>query len=27
VDGKWKFSYLKYTRPWPALETITRSSD
>lgn len=27
VDGKWKFSYLKYTRPWPATETITRKSD
>jgi ketosteroid isomerase-like protein len=27
IDGKWKFSYLKYTRPWPALEAITRSSD
>jgi hypothetical protein len=27
VDGKWKFSYLKYTRPWPAPETITRKSE
>jgi len=27
VDGKWKFSYLKFTRPWPAPEVITKGSD
>lgn len=27
VNGEWKFSYLKYTRPWPDPETITRKSE
>jgi hypothetical protein len=25
VDGEWKFSYMKYTRPWPDPATITRA--
>ena len=27
VDGAWKFSSLKYTRPWPAPEVITRKTE
>ena len=27
VDGEWKFSHMKYTRPWPAPETITRAAE
>ncbi|MBN1191069.1 MAG: nuclear transport factor 2 family protein [Dehalococcoidales bacterium] len=27
VKGEWKFKHLKYTRPWPDPETITRKSE
>lgn len=27
VNGRWKYSHLKFTRPWPAPETITRKSE
>ncbi len=27
VGGEWKFSYVKFTRPWPAPEVITKDLD